>query len=78
MTPVEELFKRSFNLDFDPIVKFAFVIFLVGYSVYAVLVVRQVNLMVHVLGTNLSPILKAFAWLHLLVAVTILLIALVV
>lgn len=78
MTSVEEIFKKVFNIDFDPLIKAGFIIFLIGYVIYAALVVKQVGLMTHVLGTNLSPVLKAFAWLHLLAAVTILLIAFVV
>lgn len=75
ITPIEEVFRKSFNIDFDPFIKFAFIVFLLGYLIFAFLILRQVNLMTSVLGTNLSPFLKAFAWLHLFVAVIILLVS---
>lgn len=75
MTPWEQLLQNNFNINFDLLIKIGLVVFLIGYNIFAFLVVKQVNLMTGVLGTNLSPVLKAFALLHLLAAVIILLIA---
>jgi hypothetical protein len=67
---------NSLNIEF--LVKPILILFVLGYILFALVIVRQVNLMSAVLGTNLSPILKTFAWLHLLGSVFVLMVVLII
>lgn len=65
---------------FDPgfallLLKIAFLIILVFYAIFALLIVRQVDLMSKTLITKVSPILKAFSILHAGFAVGLILLA---
>lgn len=61
---------EGFNalLNFDPwlILKGFLLVFTFGYFIFALVVVRQVQLMTSVLATNLSPLIKVLAAIHLL------------
>lgn len=56
------------NLDGWLIFKAFFLVFISGYCLFALIVVRQVQLMTSVLKTSLSPWLKILAVLHLVFA----------
>ncbi|MCL5411811.1 MAG: hypothetical protein M1150_03730 [Patescibacteria group bacterium] len=62
----------NYQLLVKPIVS----LFLIFYICFALIMVRQVGLMNSVLGTNLCPILKLIAYLHLIGSVAVLLVAL--
>lgn len=56
------------------------IIILVGFGVYAVfalMVVKQVNLMTEVVSIGLSSLFKLFAWIHLAFSVFLVIVALV-
>lgn len=53
------------------IVKILYLVGLVVYCGFAFMVVRQIGLMTEVLGTNLSPVLKAAARFHLVFALAL-------
>lgn len=57
------------SLDGWLIFKALLLIFVAGYCLFALIVVRQVQLMIAVLKTNLSPWLKALAVGHLVFAI---------
>jgi hypothetical protein len=50
------------------------IIFLILYTVFAFIIVRQVHLLTRTLGTALSPWLKFIAWVHLVFPVLILIV----
>lgn len=52
--------------------------FLFLYLIFALLVVRQVNLLNSVLGTHFSPLFRMVAFLHVLLAAVVFLFALVI
>lgn len=62
-------FNELLNLDGWLIFKVFFLIFVTGYCLFALVVVRQVQLMTSVLKTNLSPYLKLLAAGHLVFAI---------
>jgi hypothetical protein len=53
-------------------------LFLVLYLIFALLVVRQINLLNSVVGTHFSPLFRMVALLHVLLAVGVLVFALMV
>jgi len=60
------------------IAKAGLLVFLGFYVIFALLVARQVNLLNSVLGTHFSPLFRTVALLHILLAVTVFLFALVI
>lgn len=56
--------------------KVGLLVFLGLYLIFALLVVRQVQLLTSVLGTNFSPLFRAVALLHVLLALVVFLFAL--
>lgn len=52
---------ETFFLDF---IKFAILLILIFYAIFALLIVRQVDLMSKTLITPVSPIVKAIAIIH--------------
>lgn len=63
-----EIFNDLLNLDGWLIFKAFFLILVGGYCLFALIVVRQVQLMTSVLKTSLSPWLKFLAIGHLIFA----------
>lgn len=51
---------------------------LIIYIVFAVVVVRQVNLMTHAINLSLGGLLKVIAYIHLLGAIFVLLVAMII
>jgi len=70
----------SYILNFAvwDLTKIGLLVFLGLYLIFALLVVRQVQLLTSVLGTNFSPLFKTVAMLHVLLAVGVFLFALVI
>lgn len=66
------------NFAIWDLTKVGLLIFLVLYLIFALLVVRQISLLNSVLGTNFSPLFRTVAFLHVLLALGILLFALVI
>lgn len=64
-----ENFNTLFSLNPWLIVKGVLLVFVFGYCFFALIVVRQVQLMTAVLKTTLSPWLKILAVAHLVLAV---------
>ncbi len=58
--------------------KVGLLVFLGLYVIFALLVVRQVQLLTSVLGTNFSPLFKTVALLHVVLAVVVFVFALVI
>lgn len=63
--PLEGVTLPIFSLDsFWQIVRFTILILSVLYFIFALIVVRQVNLMTETLITEVAPLLRAFSILH--------------
>lgn len=58
-----------FNLEF--IFKIGFILFSVVYFIFSLIVIRQIFLMTDTLITEVSPILRAIAILHALLALAV-------
>lgn len=80
MTPFERLVLFLASLTFNPwfLVKLLFLIGLLIYLAFAVIVVRQVNLMTRALDSEFEAPLKFIAWVHLVVASGVFLLAIVI
>lgn len=63
-------------LDLWFIVKLLFLFALLLYVVFATVVVRQVYLMTKTLHTSFDFVVRSFAWLHLFVALAVIIFAL--
>lgn len=77
MTPFDRLVLFLASLRFDPWV-FVKILFLIGFSIYlafAIIVVRQVNLMTRTLDSEFEAPLKLIAWVHLLASFGVFLLA---
>lgn len=79
MTPFDQLILFLVSLRFSPwfFVKFLFLIGLLLYIAFAVVVVRQVNLMTQTLNVKFESLLRFIALIHLLVAIGIFLLAII-
>lgn len=68
----------SYILNFAvwDLTKAGLLVFLGLYFIFSLLVVRQVQLLTSVLGTTFSPLFRTIAFLHVLLAVGVLLFAL--
>lgn len=82
MTPadrfIQSLAKLIPRLSIWWLVKDLFIIGLVIYLAFAVIVIRQVNLMAKTLKGDFVLFLKFFSWVHLLVAIFTFILALVI
>lgn len=82
MTPfdrlLDALFQGDFTLDIWFFVKILFLIGLAFYLAFAVIVVRQVNLMAKAVNVPMEIPLRLIAWVHLLAAIGLFLLALVI
>lgn len=82
MTPFERLIQ--FLVNFSPaltvwlLVKILFLAGLAIYIAFAVIVVRQVNLMIQALNGGFDFPIKLISWIHLGVAIAVFLLALVI
>lgn len=65
----------SLGIDIWFLAKILVLIFLAIYCVFAVVVVRQVNIMTHTLRLGLEGVIRIIAYLHFIFAVGLLLIA---
>ena len=74
----EETTNYILNFAVWDLVKAGLSVFLFLYLIFALLVVRQINLLNSVLGTAFSPLFRRIAFLHILLAAGIFLFALVV
>lgn len=66
-----ENFSKILDFDLWLIVKGFLLLFVFGYCLFALIVVRQVQLMTSVLKTSLSPWIKILAVIHLVFAIGI-------
>lgn len=80
MTPFDRLalFLASLTLSIWFLVKLLFLIGLLIYLTFAVIVIRQVNLMTRALNGGFEASLKLIAWVHLIVVIGIFLLAVVI
>lgn len=74
----EETSNYILNFAVWDLTKVGLLLFLILYLIFALLVVRQVGLLNSVLGTNFSPLFRIVAFLHVLLALGVLLFALVI
>lgn len=78
--PLDNLLNISLNgftLSLWTFVKALFLIGLLLYLAFALIVIRQVGLMTNTLNTNFEAPVKLIAWIHLLVALGVFLLALI-
>ena len=68
----------SFGNAFNMVVKVGSTVVLLLYVVFAAVVIRQIKLMVNTLTTEYDSQLKLLAWIHLGVAVGLLIVAILV
>lgn len=76
MTPFELFLENLVNLNPWSLVKIGFLIFLALYFAFAVVIIRQVKLMIRVLNGTLELPLQIMALIHLALAATVFLLAL--
>jgi len=76
MTPFELFLENLVNLNPWYLVKIGFLIFLALYFAFAVVIIRQVKLMIRVLNGTLELPLQIMALIHLALAATVFLLAL--
>ena len=76
MTPFELFLENLVNLNPWSLVKIGFLIFLTLYFAFAVVIIRQVKLMIRVLNGALELPLQIMALIHLALAATVFLLAL--
>lgn len=74
----EQVSNYIINFAVWDLTKIGLLVFLSLYLIFALLVVRQIRLLTSVLGTSFSPLFRAVAVLHVLLAIGALLFALVV
>lgn len=72
--PVENLFNFNFGGVF--IVKAFFILFLVFYTVFALIIFRQIQLMAKALPAPISPFLKFLAIVHIGISLALLFVVL--
>lgn len=77
-TPFEQLIKFFFGYSFSPLIflKILYLIALLIYLAFAVIVIRQVNLMIKTLKNKIEFPLKLITWIHLLAVLIIFILAL--
>jgi len=78
MTPIEGFLKGLLTIGLFDVIKVMIIFGLVLYLVFAVVVIRQVELMLQALNGALDVPLKLIVGIHLLVAIGVFLVALVV
>jgi len=76
MTPFEQFLESLVNLNPWFLVKIGFLIFLALYFAFAVVITRQVKLMIRVLNGAFELPLQVMALVHLALAATVFLLAL--
>ncbi|OGD62280.1 hypothetical protein A2160_00605 [Candidatus Beckwithbacteria bacterium RBG_13_42_9] len=76
MTPFEQLLQSLFTADVWGLVKLAVLLFMGVYLVFAIVIVRQIKLMINVLDGNLNLPLRLLALAHLVFAGLVFLMAL--
>lgn len=59
------------------IIKWFFVIGLVMYTIFAIVVVKQVSVMSESVESSVNPVIKLFSWLHLAMAILLVVAAIV-
>lgn len=72
----DEIFTGLLRIQLWDIVKILLEIGLLIYVIFALIVIRQVDLMGHVIGIKLTPILRLLAVVHFFVSIGIFLLAL--
>lgn len=80
MTPFDRLALFLASLTFSPwfFIKLLFLIGLLTYLAFAVIVVRQVNLMTRALNSEFETSLKLISWVHLVVTIGVFIMAVVI
>lgn len=63
------------NLTFLDVVKWMFVVGLVIYSIFAVIIVRQVRVMSEAVESDANSLFQIMSWLHLLMAILLVVLA---
>lgn len=78
MTPIEELFSKLMEIQIWSVVKVFVLIALGLYLVFAFMVIREVDLMNRTLQGVFNLPIKIIAWIHLIFAVFVFLLALII
>lgn len=71
---INDVINQIFRMNFGDLVKWLAIIFTVLYLIFALLVIRQVQLMVKTLPSPISPIVVLLAYLHLGLTLAVLII----
>lgn len=76
-TPFDQIAESLFSFHFNPwsLLKAVFMIALLFYLAFAVIVVRQVSLMIKTINGHFKIPVKFIAWVHLLVAIGVIVFA---
>ena len=69
-----EVINQIFQMSFEDLIQWLAIIFTLLYTIFALLVVRQVQLMVRTLPSPISPFVVLLAYLHLGVTLAVLII----
>lgn len=64
-------------LTFFVIIKWFFVVGLIMYAIFAVVVIKQVSVMSETVESSVNSVMKLFSWLHLAMAVLLVVAAIV-
>jgi len=75
--PFDQILKFFVNLDLWQIVKFVFLFGVVLYLVFAVVVIRQVKLMLDSLEIELEFLIRLIAWLYLFLVIGVFIIGII-
>ena len=69
---LDQILDTLLKLDIWQVVKGVFLFAILLYLVFAIVVVRQVNLMLSTLEVELESLIKAIAWIHLFLVIGVL------
>ncbi|MFC1711008.1 DUF5657 family protein [Patescibacteria group bacterium] len=78
MTPIENIFNLVINIQIWSVVKILYLFALGIYLVFAIMVLREVDLMNRTLKGVFNLPIKLVAWIHLIFAVLVFLLALII
>lgn len=71
-TPIDQILDILLGLDIWQVVKGTFLLAILLYLVFAVVIVRQVNLMLDALEVELEMLIRMIAWVHLFLVIGVL------
>lgn len=76
-TPIDQLINFLFTVNVWSVAKLFVLLGLLLYLGFALVVIRQVNLMIHALDGILNLPIRTIAWIHFLLAIAVFLLAII-